>query len=602
MKKIITICAAILMTASVFAQAPQKMSYQAVIRNSNDQLVANQTVGMQISILQGSASGTIVYSEIQTPTTNINGLVSLEIGTGTTSDDFSSIDWANGPYFIETKTAVVPPLTTYTITGTSQLLSVPYALHAKTADNGITTAQADAIVANTLKVGITQAQADAIVANTAKVGITNEQADAIVANTAKVGITTEQADAIVANTAKVGITTEQADAIVANTAKVGITTEQADAIVANTLKVGITQSQADAIVANTAKVGITTEQADAIVANTLKVGITQAQADAIVANTAKVGITTEQADAIVANTLKVGITQAQADAIVANTAKVGITTEQADAIVANTLKVGITQVQADAIVANTAKVGITTEQADAIVANTAKVGISTEQATKLAGIEAEAQKNVQADWNATSGDAQILNKPTIPAAADGSETKVTAGTNVTVTGSGTTASPYVINASNGGGGGTRYLGEEYLGGIIFYLYTDATGTQKGLVVSKTETTTQWQSATSTTGATRTEDGEYNTANMINSPAKNWVENLGVDWYLPSVDELSFLWQNRFHVNKTSRAIGSTLLNIVPYWSSTEGSASDVYVFDFYSGYPYYSDKTWDFKVRAVRSF
>ena len=80
MKKLITFCAAVLMTASVFAQTPQKMSYQAVIRNNSNALVSNQAVGMQISILQGSISGTAVYVETQVPTTNANGLVSLEIG------------------------------------------------------------------------------------------------------------------------------------------------------------------------------------------------------------------------------------------------------------------------------------------------------------------------------------------------------------------------------------------------------------------------------------------------------------------------------------------------------------------------------------------
>jgi hypothetical protein len=133
MKKFLTFSTAVLLMASVFAQAPEKMSYQAVIRNSSEALVTNTTVGMQISILQGSASGTAVYVETQSPTTNANGLVSLEIGVGTVvSGDFTTIDWANGPYFIETKTDPAGG-TNYTITGTSQLLSVPYALYAANA-------------------------------------------------------------------------------------------------------------------------------------------------------------------------------------------------------------------------------------------------------------------------------------------------------------------------------------------------------------------------------------------------------------------------------------------------------------------------------------
>jgi uncharacterized protein (TIGR02145 family) len=110
-----------------YGQAPSKMSYQAVIRNSSNTLVSNQPVGMRISILQGSASGTAVYVETQTPTTSDNGLVSIEIGGGTVvSGTFATINWANGPYFIKTETDANGG-SNYSITGTSQLLSVPYA-------------------------------------------------------------------------------------------------------------------------------------------------------------------------------------------------------------------------------------------------------------------------------------------------------------------------------------------------------------------------------------------------------------------------------------------------------------------------------------------
>ena len=128
MKKIYSIIAGLLLTASVFAQAPQKMSYIAVIRNSSNALITSTPVGMQISILQGSSTGTPVYVETQTPSTNADGLVSLEIGTGTViTGTFSAINWAAGPYFIKTET---DPLggTAYTIAGANELMSVPYAL------------------------------------------------------------------------------------------------------------------------------------------------------------------------------------------------------------------------------------------------------------------------------------------------------------------------------------------------------------------------------------------------------------------------------------------------------------------------------------------
>jgi len=135
MKKLYTLLMAVVITASVFAQSPNKMSYQAVVRDASNVLVASSSVGMQISILQGSSSGTAVYVEKQTPTTNANGLASIEIGSGTViSGTFAAIDWVNGPYFIKTETDPTGG-TTYTITGTSELLSVPYALHAKTVEN-----------------------------------------------------------------------------------------------------------------------------------------------------------------------------------------------------------------------------------------------------------------------------------------------------------------------------------------------------------------------------------------------------------------------------------------------------------------------------------
>jgi uncharacterized protein (TIGR02145 family) len=138
MKRIISIYSLLLFMACLFAQAPDKLSYQAVVRNSGGQLVTNKMVGMKISILQGTPTGTIVYQETfnPNPETNANGLVIVEIGVGIPiMGTFSSINWSNGPYFIKTETDPTGG-TDYTITGTSQLLSVPYALYAKTAENG----------------------------------------------------------------------------------------------------------------------------------------------------------------------------------------------------------------------------------------------------------------------------------------------------------------------------------------------------------------------------------------------------------------------------------------------------------------------------------
>lgn len=160
MKRIITLLTALVLTATVMAQTPNSMSYQAVIRDANNALVSSQAVGVQISILQGSATGTAVYVETQTPTSNANGLISLEIGEGTlVSGDFSTIDWGDGPFFIQTETDPTGG-TNYTITGTSQLLSVPYALHAKVADSlvgGVNITETDPVFGASIAHGITAA-------------------------------------------------------------------------------------------------------------------------------------------------------------------------------------------------------------------------------------------------------------------------------------------------------------------------------------------------------------------------------------------------------------------------------------------------------------
>jgi uncharacterized protein (TIGR02145 family) len=139
-KNIYSILAWLLLTVSVFAQAPQKMSYQAVIRNSSSTLITSTPVGMRISILQGSATGTAVYVEIYNPNpvTNANGLVSLEIGTGTViTGTFATINWAAGPYFIKTETDPNGG-TNYSIVGTNELMSVPYALFSANGTPGAT--------------------------------------------------------------------------------------------------------------------------------------------------------------------------------------------------------------------------------------------------------------------------------------------------------------------------------------------------------------------------------------------------------------------------------------------------------------------------------
>ena len=130
MKNITLFIAVLITVTNVFSQTPQKMSYQAVIRTNNNTLLINKLVGMKISVVKSSSNGASVYVETQTPTTNPNGLITIEIGTGTVvSGSFSSINWADGPYFLKTETDPTGG-SSYSIGATSELLSVPYALYA----------------------------------------------------------------------------------------------------------------------------------------------------------------------------------------------------------------------------------------------------------------------------------------------------------------------------------------------------------------------------------------------------------------------------------------------------------------------------------------
>ena len=117
-----------------FAQSPNLISYQTVIRNSNNELVANATVGMRISILSGTAADVLWYQEEHTVKTNLNGLAYVVIGKGTNLNGImTEIDWSKGPFYIKSESDPNGGKN-YTLIVVSQLLSVPYAIYAKSAE------------------------------------------------------------------------------------------------------------------------------------------------------------------------------------------------------------------------------------------------------------------------------------------------------------------------------------------------------------------------------------------------------------------------------------------------------------------------------------
>ncbi len=170
---LITLAFFLMSSPFVFAQVPLKINYQAILRNSNNQLIPDTRVGIRISILQGSVDGTPVFVETHNLFTNENGLVTLEIGGGdVVSGDLGSIDWMNGPFFL--KTEVDPGGgTDYTMQGVSQLLSVPYALFSAKAANAFSGDYNDLVNAPDLSGFLTE-ETDPLFSNSAAVNITGE--------------------------------------------------------------------------------------------------------------------------------------------------------------------------------------------------------------------------------------------------------------------------------------------------------------------------------------------------------------------------------------------------------------------------------------------
>ena len=528
MRKIYSIFSAVLITATIWAQSPQKMSYQAVIRNNSDQLMTNHAVGMQISILQGSPTGAAVYVETQTPTTNPNGLVTVEIGGGTpVTGTLAGIDWSTGIYYIKTETDPNGG-TSYTITGSSQLLSVPYALYAKTVASYPETDPVFGVWNKSTGINISASQVSDFQSS-----VTNNAA--VSANTAKNSYPTADATKV-ANLSGTNTGDETSATI---KSKLGITTLSGSNTGDQTLP---TLTSLGGVASNTAITGATNTKITYDAKGLVTAG-TAATTDDIAASTDKNYVTNAQLT-VIGNTSGINTgdnaVNTQYSGLVTNAAHTGDVTGSGVLTIAN--KVTMT---------GTAPVSITGSPS---VIATGAVDISIAAAT-----------------TSTSGSMSAADKTKL----DGIPTS------------------------------SYYLGQEKDGGIIFYIYKGSDGLEHGLIVSKTETTASWGGST-VIGADRTEDGAYN-MNLMSTDegtARAWIEALGAGWYLPSIDELCLLWHSRYHVNKTARAISSTLLSTAaPYWSSTEYNDNSSFFFYFFWGYQANAAKSdASFSVRAVRAF
>ena len=136
MRTFYSIIVLMLITLNLWSQVPQQFSYQAVLRDEKGRILENTKVSVRISMLKGTESGDILYQELHETNTNTNGLITLQVGVGKKEiGEFSKIDWSAGPYFLKTETDPSGG-TNYVLVGTTQLLSVPYALYAANSQPG----------------------------------------------------------------------------------------------------------------------------------------------------------------------------------------------------------------------------------------------------------------------------------------------------------------------------------------------------------------------------------------------------------------------------------------------------------------------------------
>ncbi|MBI1837820.1 MAG: collagen-like protein [Flavobacteriia bacterium] len=134
MKNLLQTAVILILATTLNAQVPPKMNYQVVVRNISNQLVTNQLIHIKIGIIPNSPTDASIYNEEQSVSTNANGLATLIIGDS--NNLFSTIDWSLGTYYLNIQ---IDPTggTNYTISNTSQFLSVPYALYAATSGSSI---------------------------------------------------------------------------------------------------------------------------------------------------------------------------------------------------------------------------------------------------------------------------------------------------------------------------------------------------------------------------------------------------------------------------------------------------------------------------------
>ena len=543
MKKLFLSLLLLLTVTVVWAQVPQQISYQSLIRDGNNVVVASSPIGIKISLLQGTATGPAVYVETHSKTTNANGLVSLEIGTGTVlSGSFASIDWANGPYLIQTETDPTGGVN-YSIPVVMALNSVPYALFAA---NGTAGPKGDK--GDTGATGATGAAGPQGLTGPAGTNGTNGAQGPI-------GLTGPAGPQGVAGAVgPAGPKGDKGD--IGATGATGVAGPAGPQGVAGAI--GPAGAKGDTGAAGTNG----TNGAQGPIGLTGAAGAKGDKGD--IGATGATGV----AGPAGPQGLPGAVGPAGPQGVVGAAGTNGTNGAQGP--------IGLT-----------GPAGAKGDKGD----------IGATGATGVAGAAGPKGDTGAAGTNGTNGAQGPIGLPG-PAGPQG-----VAGAVGPAGPKGDTGAAGTQGVAGPAGGFTHYLGELFNDGIIYYLYIGSDGLEHGLIVALTESSNTWQRSRTTTGANRTEDGAYNTNLMTDSPAAEYVASLGSGWYLPSIDELNLLFNNRFTVQKALRAGNNTLIEYTfLYWSSTEFSVNNAFVYNFGNGYGTNVSKHSGYAVRGVKSF
>jgi hypothetical protein len=612
-------------TLTAQAQAPQRMSFQAVVRDAGGKLVAERNVRMRLSILRGSPNGPAAFVETHQPQTNANGLASLEIGAGTPlSGTLAAIDWALGPYFLKTETDPDGG-TSFGIVGVSQLLSVPYALHAKTAENGDQVVTLDGSGSVTVSgeypnfyihgtgAGYNAGAGIAIngttISNTAPgIPVNLSGSGATTVSGTYPNFTISSTDNNTTYNAGAGIAIS--GTTISNTAPgIPVNLSGTGATTVSGAYPNFTISSTDNNTTYNAGAGIAIS--GTTITNTAPdqpITLTGAGTATVSGTYPDFTITSTGGTVNYSGGAGIDVT----GTTITNTAPdQPITLTGAGTATVSGTYPNFTITSTGGTVNYSGGAGI--DVTGTTITNTAPdqpVTLTGSGATTVSGTYPNFTIN-STDANTTydAGTGIAITGTTITNTAPDQPINLNGGTGISVTGTYPNFTVALAPPT------THYVGEMFGGGIVFYVFDNG---QHGLIASPADlgTVSPWHtSPSSNTSATSYYDGSSNTSNIVavqgsGAYAAKLCDDYSAggfsDWYLPSLWELNLLFQNGFMVSfklANDSNPGTTPLTATgSYWSSTQFDPTLSYMVYFPDGTPYLDFKDKLYRVRAVRRF